>query len=281
MVCFKRGFKEVEGDAGVAARGSDADASDASSSASNDACGAPDTGTSSRWFFFPPSFAFSPSTSTSTSIESPPGSRGSVFGFRSDPGNGGFMASAEFSPAPSYAVAPSTSSAPSRALAQRTETRIAPCSASSVADASGAGGASKHSGPRGILFFFTPDGYRSGGKGPPFCSSCSDDLFVGGREGQTEEGTARRAARDLKSRWNLTTRTRGTARKRNGAPGLVARTYLTDIVPTSRGLRARRRCASTRRLRRGFRIFSRKAALSRSLKKRCCVDQRPRPPRVC
>jgi hypothetical protein len=118
------------------------------------------------------------------------------------------------------------------------------------------------------LFFFTPDGYRSGGKGAPFCSSCSDDLFVGGREGQTEEGTARRAARDLKSRWNLTTRTRGTARKRNGTPGLVARTYLTDIVPTSRGLRARRRCASPRRMRRGFRIFfSWKAALSRSLKK--------------
>lgn len=269
----------MEGDAGVAARGSDADASDASSSASNDACGAPDTGTSSRSFFFPPSFARA-STSTSTSIES----RGSR----------GFTASAEFSPAPSCAVAPSTSSAPSRALAQRTETRIAPCSASSVADASGAGGASKLSGPRGILFFFTPDGYRSGGKGAPFCSSCSDDLFVGGREGQTEEGTARRAARDLKSRWNLTTRTRGTARKRNGTPGLVARTYLTDIVPTSRGLRARRRCASPRRLRRGFRIFSGKAAFSREFEKVAALTEkkprlerssglgtvkRPRPPR--
>lgn len=98
----------------------------------------------------------------------------------------------------------------------------------------------------------------------------------------------------MKSRWNLTTRTRGTARKRNGTPGLVARTYLTDIVPTSRGLRARRRCASPRRLRRGFRIFSRKAALSPSLKKRCALTEkkprlerssglgtvkRPRPPR--
>ena len=98
----------------------------------------------------------------------------------------------------------------------------------------------------------------------------------------------------MKSRWNLTTRTRGTARKRNGTPGLVARTYLTDIVPTSRGLRARRRCASPRRMRRGFRIFSRKAALSPSLKKRCALTEkkprlerssglgtvkRPRPPR--
>ena len=77
----------------------------------------------------------------------------------------------------------------------------------------------------------------------------------------------------MKSRWNLTTRTRGTARKRNGTPGLVARTYLTDIVPTSRGLRARRRCASPRRLRRGFRIFSGKAAFSREFEKGGCVDR--------
>lgn len=77
----------------------------------------------------------------------------------------------------------------------------------------------------------------------------------------------------MKSRWNLTTRTRGTARKRNGTPGLVARTYLTDIVPTSRGLRARRRCASPRRLRRGFRIFSWKAAFSREFEKKVCVDR--------
>jgi hypothetical protein len=40
--------------------------------------------------------------------------------------------------------------------------------------------------------------------------------------------------------WNLRTPTRGTERKRNSTPGMVARTYLTDIVSTSRGLRARR-----------------------------------------
>ena len=82
----------------------------------------------------------------------------------------------------------------------------------------------------------------------------------------------------MKSRWNLTTRTRGTARKRNGTPGLVARTYLTDIVPTSRGLRARRRCASPRRMRRGFRIFSWKAAFSREFEKKVAAltEKKPR-----
>ena len=73
--------------------------------------------------------------------------------------------------------------------------------------------------------------------------------------------------------WNLRTPTRGTERKRNSTPGMVARTYLTDIVPTSRGLRARRRCASPRRMRRGFRIFSWKAAFSREFEKKVCVDR--------
>jgi hypothetical protein len=43
------------------------------------------------------------------------------------------------------------------------------------------------------LFFFTPDGYRSGGKGAPFCSSCSDDLFVEG-----ERVRRRKAPRDAR-----------------------------------------------------------------------------------
>ena len=166
-----RGAKE--GDAGVAARGSEADASDASSSASKDACGAPGTGTSSRSNPF--SFVCGSVTRDVSSFSS--------FSSFSKPTEA--AATSASMAAPSYAVAPSTSSAPSRALAQLTETRIAFRSPSSVADASAAGGASKYSGPRGISFFFLPDWYSPGSEGPPFCSSCSDDLRVGEGEGQT------------------------------------------------------------------------------------------------
>lgn len=77
----------------------------------------------------------------------------------------------------------------------------------------------------------------------------------------------------MKSRWNLTTRTRGTARKRNGTPGLVARTYLTDIVPTSRGLRARRRCASPRSCVVAFAFFLGKLLCRAEFEKKVCVDR--------
>ena len=168
LVESSRGAKE--GDAGVAARGSEADASDASSSASKDACGAPGTGTSSRSNPF--SFVCGSVTRDVSSFSS--------FSRRTEA-----AATSASMASPSYAVAPSTSSAPSRALAQLTETRIAFRSPSSVADASGAGGASKYSGPRGIVLFFLPDWYSPGSEGPPFCSSCSDDLRVGEGEGQT------------------------------------------------------------------------------------------------
>ena len=66
-----------------------------------------------------------------------------------------------------------------------------------------------------------------------------------------------------------------------GGGGEIVRTYLMDIVPASRGLRARRRCASPPRLRRDFRIFPRKKPAFRDRRvfsKAGCVD--PEKPRL-
>ena len=82
--------------------------------------------------------------------------------------------------------------------------------------------------------------------------------------------------------WNLRTPTRGTERKRNSTPGMVARTYLTDIVSTSRGLRARRVVPRRDGCVVAFAFFLGKNCVSRSarfLKKgKGCVD--PKKPRL-
>ena len=164
-----RGAKE--GDAGVAARGSEADASDASSSASRMPCGAPGTGTSSRSNPF--SFVCGSVTRDVSSFSS--------FSSSSKPTEA--AATSASMATPSYAVAPSTSSAPSRAgPAHGDAHRVSLASPSPTPPPRGR---VRSSGPRGISFFFFPDWYSPGSEGPPFCSSCSDDLRVGEGEGQT------------------------------------------------------------------------------------------------